>query len=107
MKYQNGHNLIRLQVNTTKSRLFLSNRELYQNTYVLALIEGLWYLPGEYGVHGAHDDEHNGVEEGDGVGRVHVRVAHQHVVLPRRIVVDRTRRRNDLPHHYYHHLNCQ
>lgn len=77
---------------------------MYLSTDVLALVEGLGDLAREHGVHGAYDNEHDGVEEGNSVGGIHVRVAYQHVVLARRVVVDGTRRRDDLPHHHYHHL---
>lgn len=68
---------------------------------MLALIESLRDLPREHGVHRAHDDENDWVEEGDHVARVHVRVAHQHVVFSRRVVEHRPRRGHDHPHHYY------
>lgn len=78
--------------------------EVVRLTDVLAFVEGLWYLAREDGVNGAHYDQHDGVEEGDRVGCVHVRVTHEHIVLAGRVVVNGSRRRYDLPHHDYHHL---
>ena len=37
----------------------------------LGLVEGLGDLAGEHGVEGAHDDQQDGVREGDHVRRVH------------------------------------
>ena len=56
-------------------------------TDVLGLVEGAGDLPGEDGVHCAHQDQHDGIAEGDHVGGVLVRGADQHVVLASRVHV--------------------
>lgn len=71
---------------------------------MLALIECFGDLPSEDGVDGADDDQDNGVEEGDHVGRVNIRVAHQHVILTRGVVEHGAGWRNNHPYYHYQHL---
>lgn len=67
---------------------------------MFTLIERFRYLPREHRVHRAHHYQHYRVKEGDHVGGVHIRVAHQHVVLPCGIVKHGAGWRDYHPYHY-------
>lgn len=55
---------------------------------MFGLVERLWYLSGQHRINRAYDDEDDRIEERYHVAGIDVRIAHQKVVLPRRIVVD-------------------
>lgn len=74
---------------------------------MFALVERLGYVPGEDSVHGAHQDEQDGVPEGDHVGGVDVRRAHQDVVFSGGVVVDGVGRRNYHPSRVYEYLRTE
>lgn len=58
-------------------------------TDVFALVESFRDLSREDGVHGANDDQHDGISESDHVTCVYVTVANQQIVLPGRIMMHR------------------
>lgn len=90
--------------NINRTRFVITDGSNGRVTDMLRLVEGLWYVAGEYGVNRADDDEHDGVAESDHVGGVDVGGADEQVVLPGGVVVDGSRRRHQHPHHVYEHL---
>lgn len=73
---------------------------------MFAFVKSFRYLPGENRIHCAGNNEYDRVEECDRVGRVHVRVAHQHVVLASGMVPHGASRVHHLPHCSDHNLRC-
>lgn len=56
-------------------------------TDVFALVESFRDLSGKNSVHGAHDDQHDGIGKGDHVTGVNVTVANEQIIFPGRVVV--------------------
>lgn len=79
-------------------------RRIHGEANVLRFIECFGNFTCQHRIDGAHDDENDGEEEGDHVGGIDMRIAHQMIILTSRVVILCVCGRYQHPYHIYEHL---
>lgn len=79
-------------------------RRIHGEANVLRFIECFGNFACQHGINSAHDNENDREEEGNHVGSIDMRIAHQMIILAGRVVILCVRWRYQHPYHIYEHL---